>query len=92
MVKVYEKLAKQQYPDFDFSGYSAEILTIMLEDIDYDKIQEKEEMYDDWTIDSVYDVPLIRTNIPKGYIGVYFTHLEKPQTFFMVKTDKSIQI
>lgn len=90
MVEVYAKLAKQQYPAFDFSGYSAEIMTVLLEDIDYDKIQEKEEMYEDWTIDSVYDVPLIRTELPKGYVGVYFTHLEKPQVFFMVKIDESI--
>ena len=86
----YKQLAIKQYPDFDFSGYSVEILTVLLEDIDYDKIQEKEEMYADWTIDSVYDVPLIRTEIPKGYIGCYFTHLEKPKTFFLVKSDESV--
>lgn len=86
MFKQYEVLAKQQYKDFDFNGYSAEEATILMEDIDYEKINENEEQYEYYSIDSVYDVPLIRTEIPKGYIGVYFTHLEKPRTFFLVKT------
>lgn len=85
MFKQYEVLAKEQYPDFDFEGYSAEEATILMEDIDYEKIAEKEELYDGWVIDSVYDVPLIRTEIPKGYIGVYFTHKTKKRTFFLIK-------
>lgn len=86
MFEQYEILAKEQYKDFDFEGYSAEEATVLIEDIDYEKIAEKEELYDDWVIDSVYDVPLINAYLPVGYIGVYFTHLEKPRTFFLVKT------
>lgn len=82
-----EILAKEQYKEFDFDGYSAEEATILIEDIDYEKIAEKEELYDDWVIDSVYDVPLVNTYLPAGYVGVYFTHLEKPRTFFLVKTE-----
>lgn len=85
MIELYTKLAKEQYPDFPFGNYDLEVMTVLLEEIDYDKMEEMREGGE--SFEDVYDVPTSKINLPRGYMGLIFKHNDRidSQTFLMIK-------
>lgn len=77
MFEQYGKLAKEQYPDFDFSGWEIEAVMNTIHGF------EEDYSLDDYVEDLEY-IPFTY-KLPKGHIGCVFVNLEiDKKMFFMI--------
>ena len=76
----YAELTKEQYPDFDLTGYEIEEAMIVIdgyeEDFDLDS-------YNDYFGSSWKNYKYFSYRIPRGYMGVIFSK-DNNKVFFMI--------
>ena len=79
MFEQYEKLAKEQYLDFNFTGWEIQAVMKTIHGFE-------EGSYDDYfdKIDYIH----FAYNIPDGYVGCVFTNvMTQDKMFFMINVD-----
>ena len=78
MFEQYEKLTKEQYPDFNFTGWELQAVMKTIHGFE-------EGSYDDY-FDKIDYLPFAY-KIPNGYVGCVFTNVKaNDNMFFMVGT------
>ena len=79
MFEQYEKLAKEQYLDFNFTGWEIQAVMKAIHGFE-------EGSYDDY-FDKIDYLPFAY-KIPDGYVGCVFTNvMTQDKMFFMVNVD-----
>ena len=81
MFEQYEELAKEQYPNFDFTGWEIQAVMSTIQGFEQEEDQVNEDgYYEDSLVPFAY-------KIPNGYVGCVFTNvMTSDNMFFMVDT------
>ena len=78
MFEQYERLAKEQYPDFNFDRWELQVVMKTIQGFE-------EGSYDDY-FDKIDYLPFAY-KIPNGYVGCVFTNvMTSDNMFFMINT------
>lgn len=77
----FAELTKEQYPDFDFTGFEIEEAMIVIDGYEENYDLACTGNYDDYAVDDNFIE--FRYQLPKGYIGVIFSKEDK-KVFFMI--------
>lgn len=83
---MYIEEAKSQYPEFDFTGWVLETMTIKIEEPDFERYDRMAKDYDFWPEMSLYDMPVASATFPDGYTGLFFAK-DGERKFFLIKTN-----
>ena len=68
MFEQYEELAKEQYPNFDFTGWEIQAVMSTIQGFEQEEDQVNEDgYYEDSLVPFAY-------KIPNGYVGCTFTN------------------